>query len=141
MCAQLRESTGNSGYIVIVLPSPHAGGRVEATVSETKKAMETAPKSDFDYIYLAWYATVEYAAQKITSRHRLVLEYNLVCTNEAYRQHPIAVLERMQEVPRALERLGRAGQEYSCSHAQWPVAYMLEQIQSSKSSTQPSQRR
>ena len=92
----------------------------------TKEIMDTAPNSDFDYTYLAWYAAVEHNMGRIPSGHRLMLTYNLMYTDEKYQRQPDALLEQKEEVPRALKRFGRAEPEYAHRDAQWPVAYMLE---------------
>ncbi|MCJ1401326.1 hypothetical protein MMC11_004538 [Xylographa trunciseda] len=114
---------GMLGTLVIALPSPHTGGAVEVVFGNERRLLETAPNSDFGLSWLAWYADVEHAVQRVASGHRLVLTYNLI--NRATGESRCAA-----SLGKDKQMIADALLEWSSAHQQnwryWPLAYMLE---------------
>ncbi|MCJ1286576.1 hypothetical protein MMC26_005922 [Xylographa opegraphella] len=114
---------GILGTLAIALPSPHAGGAVEAVFGGERRLLETAPTSDLDFSWLVWYADVEHAVQKITSGYRLVLTYNLVNRATGESRCAASLVNDKQMIVEALRDWNTIHQR--CPRY-WPLTYMLE---------------
>ncbi|MCJ1432049.1 hypothetical protein MMC27_001405 [Xylographa pallens] len=117
------KAQGMLGTLVIALPSPHTGGAVEVVFGNERRLLETAPNSEFAFSWLAWYADVEHAVQRIASGHRLVLTYNLVNRATEESRCAASLGNDKQMVVKALQGWNSAYQQLP---RYWPLAYMLE---------------
>lgn len=69
---------GMFGTLVICLLSERTEGEVHVVHGKEKRTLATHPESVFNLSALAWYSDVQHEIKSVTSRHRLVLTYNIV---------------------------------------------------------------
>lgn len=62
------------GTMIICLPSPHEGERIQLTHNKTAKFLST---QHYQPSCAAWYSDVRHEIEEVTSGYRLVLTYNL----------------------------------------------------------------
>ncbi|MCJ1313989.1 hypothetical protein MMC25_007669 [Agyrium rufum] len=103
------------------LPSKHEGGDVEVAFGKETRRLNTSQGSKFGFSYLAWYSDIEYAVQKVTSGHRLVLTYNLIHKKQG--SPPRA--ESSGKPEQDLAKLFTMKDGQSSANFNWPVAYVL----------------
>ncbi|KAF8908585.1 hypothetical protein CPB84DRAFT_1767012 [Gymnopilus junonius] len=64
--------------VVIILPSPYAGGEVVVSHASTTKTIDFASNSLLSTAILAWYTDVKHAVKEVIAGYRLALSYNLI---------------------------------------------------------------
>ncbi|MCJ1383885.1 hypothetical protein MMC17_006999 [Xylographa soralifera] len=114
---------GNLGTLVIALPSAHTGGAVATYFDEERRLSQTAPSSDYDFSYVAWYADVEHSVQEVSSGYRFVLTYELIQQVPGPCQRAANLGTDKQKIVNALQRWQLA---YRVDPIYWPLAYVLD---------------
>ncbi|KAG5653300.1 hypothetical protein H0H81_001260 [Sphagnurus paluster] len=74
------KAEGMFATVVIVLPSPYAGGQVHVSHSTSTKVIDFASTSLLSTSVLAWYTDVRHEVKPLTYGYRLALSYNLIQT-------------------------------------------------------------
>ena len=75
---QYREAPRMFAILAIVLPSEHTGGDVVVSLRDERITLKPEGSTNFECVYLAWYADVNQLVEEVQSGHRLVLTYNLI---------------------------------------------------------------
>ncbi|EXJ91766.1 hypothetical protein A1O3_00316 [Capronia epimyces CBS 606.96] len=98
------KSPGMFGTLVVCLPSSHQGGELVLSHNHEKVELKTAPTSDFDMSYAAWYSDVLHEVKPVTQGYRLVLVYNLVKRNPTTMLMPLSLTSHQDRLVAVLRQ-------------------------------------